>query len=146
VRPVRSSHLHPQPVLPGHRERVGERSIRAVSLDCLVGRTVPAGWRRVMGHCGQRYEGCAGKSSPSPGMTDPPHGGPGSTPRRGVCLFADAIGFLFSAPMSALRPQEWAVLGAIAAAYAALALPARFSGWVAAAQAVVYAHRHGVVR
>lgn len=55
----------------------------------------------------------------------------------GVCLFADAIQFLFAAPVSALRPQDWAVFVAVAAADAALALPARFSGWVAALHAVV---------
>lgn len=55
----------------------------------------------------------------------------------GVCLFADAIQLLFAAPVSALRPQDWAVFVAVAAADAALALPARFSGWVAAAHAVV---------
>lgn len=55
----------------------------------------------------------------------------------GVCLFADAIQLLFAAPVSALRPQDWAVFFAVAAADAALALPARFSGWVAAVHAVV---------
>jgi signal transduction histidine kinase len=55
----------------------------------------------------------------------------------GVCVFADTVEFLFSAPVSATRPQDWAVLGAIAAADAALALPARFAGWVAAVHAVV---------
>ncbi|MGB3482606.1 MAG: histidine kinase [Mycobacterium sp.] len=55
----------------------------------------------------------------------------------GVCLFADAVQFLFSAPVSVLRPQDWGVFVAIALADAALALPARFSGWVAAAHAIV---------
>jgi signal transduction histidine kinase len=54
-----------------------------------------------------------------------------------VCLFADTLAFLFSGPMSALRPQDWVVLVMVAAADAALALPARFSGWVALAHAVV---------
>jgi signal transduction histidine kinase len=55
----------------------------------------------------------------------------------GVCLFADTLGFLSSAPISAAGPREWAALGAIVAADAALALPARFSGWVAAVHALV---------
>jgi signal transduction histidine kinase len=54
-----------------------------------------------------------------------------------VCVFADTFAFLFSGPMSTLRPQDWVVLAAVAAADAALALPARFSGWVAATHAVV---------
>ena len=54
-----------------------------------------------------------------------------------VCLFADTLAFLLSGPMSALRPQDWIVLVMVAAADAALALPARFSGWVALAHAVV---------
>lgn len=54
-----------------------------------------------------------------------------------VCLFADSFDFLFSGPISDLRPQDWAVFAAIAAVDAALALPARYSGWVAAAYAVI---------
>lgn len=54
-----------------------------------------------------------------------------------VCVFADSMDFLFSGPLSDLRPQDWAVFGAIAAVDAALALPARYSGWVAAAYAVI---------
>ncbi len=57
-----------------------------------------------------------------------------------VCLFADALAFLLSGPVAALRPQDWMVLVMVAAADAALALPARFSGWVALAHAVVQAH------
>ena len=54
-----------------------------------------------------------------------------------VCLFADTLAFLLSGPVSELRPQDWMVLVMVAAADAALALPARFSGWVALAHAVV---------
>ena len=54
-----------------------------------------------------------------------------------VCLFADALAFLLSGPVSTLRPQDWMVLAMVAAADAVLALPARFSGWVALAHAVV---------
>src|SRR3981189_44940 len=50
-----------------------------------------------------------------------------------VCLFADTLAFLLSGPVSTLRPQDWMVLVMVAAADAALALPARFSGWVAPA-------------
>ncbi|ANW67567.1 hypothetical protein BCA37_08880 [Mycobacterium sp. djl-10] len=54
-----------------------------------------------------------------------------------VCLFADTVQFLYAAPVSELRPQDWGAFAAVAVADAALALPARFSGWVAAAHAVV---------
>jgi signal transduction histidine kinase len=54
-----------------------------------------------------------------------------------VCLLADVGGFLSRGPLSVLRPQDWAVLVVVVAVDAALALPARFSGWVALAQAVV---------
>src|SRR3979411_676354 len=50
-----------------------------------------------------------------------------------VCLFADTLAFLLSGPVSQLRPQDWMVLAMVAAADAVLALPARFSGWVALA-------------
>jgi signal transduction histidine kinase len=54
-----------------------------------------------------------------------------------VCLLADVAGFLSRGPVTALRPQDWAVLGGIVAVDAALALPARYSGWVALGQAVM---------
>src|SRR5258705_12648428 len=54
-----------------------------------------------------------------------------------VCLFAGMLAFLLSGPVSELRSQDWMVLVMVAAADAALALPARFSGWVALAHAVV---------
>ena len=53
-----------------------------------------------------------------------------------VCLIADVAAFLFAGPVSALRPQDWAVLAAIVTVDAALALPARYSGWVALGHAV----------
>jgi hypothetical protein len=46
-----------------------------------------------------------------------------------VCLLADVAGFLSIGRVTALRPQDWAVLGAIVAVDAVLALPARYSGW-----------------
>lgn len=55
----------------------------------------------------------------------------------GVCVFADAVQFLYLTPASTLRPHDWAIFVVIAVADAALALPARFSGWVAGAHAVV---------
>lgn len=55
----------------------------------------------------------------------------------GVCLLADALAFLLSGPVAALRPQDWLVLAMLIVADAALALPARLSGWVALAHAVV---------
>jgi signal transduction histidine kinase len=55
----------------------------------------------------------------------------------GVCVLADALAFLLSGPASALRPQDWLVLAMVVVADAALALPARFSGWVALAHGVV---------
>ncbi|HEY0452684.1 sensor histidine kinase [Actinophytocola sp.] len=54
-----------------------------------------------------------------------------------VCLVADVAAFLVAGPVATLRPQDWVVLAAIAAADAALALPARYSGWVALAHAVL---------
>jgi signal transduction histidine kinase len=54
-----------------------------------------------------------------------------------VCLLADVTPVLVAGPASAMRPQDWLVLCAVALADAALALPARFSGWVAATHAGV---------
>jgi signal transduction histidine kinase len=54
-----------------------------------------------------------------------------------VCLLADVAALLSSGPLAQLRAQDWAVLGAVAVVDAALALPARYSGWVALAHAVV---------
>jgi signal transduction histidine kinase len=55
----------------------------------------------------------------------------------GVCLLADVAAVLSAGPITQLRPVDWAVLAALAVADAALALPARLSGWVALAHAVV---------
>ncbi|MCW2637812.1 MAG: hypothetical protein JWP76_118 [Dactylosporangium sp.] len=54
-----------------------------------------------------------------------------------VCLLADVAAFLTAGPVSQFRPLDWAVLAAVAVVDAALALPARHSGWVALAHAVV---------
>ncbi|MBA3906588.1 MAG: hypothetical protein H0X35_07890, partial [Pseudonocardiales bacterium] len=54
-----------------------------------------------------------------------------------VCLLVDSVAFLAAGPIAALRPQDWAVLVAAVVVDAALALPARYSGWVALAHAVV---------
>jgi signal transduction histidine kinase len=63
-----------------------------------------------------------------------------------VCLLADVATFLFAGPVSALRPQDWAVLAAVVTVDAALALPARYSGWVALAHAVVVLGAAGLLR
>ncbi|CAN5143872.1 histidine kinase [soil metagenome] len=60
-----------------------------------------------------------------------------------VCVLADLTPILIG-HASVLRPQDWAVVAAIALADAALALPARFSGWVAIAHAVVQVAAAGV--
>ncbi|HEY0812004.1 MAG TPA: histidine kinase [Pseudonocardia sp.] len=54
-----------------------------------------------------------------------------------VCLLVDAVAYVTAGPLAALRPQDWAVLAAVVVVDAALALPSRFSGWVALAHAVV---------
>jgi signal transduction histidine kinase len=54
-----------------------------------------------------------------------------------VCLLADVAAFFTAGPVSQLRVLDWAVLAAVAVVDAALALPARHSGWVALAHAVV---------
>jgi signal transduction histidine kinase len=54
-----------------------------------------------------------------------------------VCLLADVAAFLTAGPVSQFRAVDWAVLAAVALVDAALALPARLSGWVALAHAVV---------
>jgi signal transduction histidine kinase len=54
-----------------------------------------------------------------------------------VCLLADVAAFITAGPVSQLRALDWAVLAAVAVVDAALALPARHSGWVALAHAVV---------
>jgi signal transduction histidine kinase len=54
-----------------------------------------------------------------------------------VCLLADVAAFFTAGPVSQLRALDWAVLAAVAVVDAALALPARHSGWVALAHAVV---------
>jgi signal transduction histidine kinase len=54
-----------------------------------------------------------------------------------VCLIADVTAFLVAGPVAALQPRDWVVLAAIATVDAALALPARYSGWVALAHAVL---------
>lgn len=63
----------------------------------------------------------------------------------GVCLLADVAAFLSAGPVSQLRAQDWAVLLAVAAVDAALALPARYSGWVAVGHAVVGTMAIGVL-
>jgi signal transduction histidine kinase len=55
----------------------------------------------------------------------------------GVCLLADVTAVLVAGPVSQLRPVDWAVFVMLVMADAALALPARLSGWVALAHAVV---------
>jgi signal transduction histidine kinase len=62
-----------------------------------------------------------------------------------VCLLADVAGLLLRGPVSELRPQDWAVVVAIAVVDAALALPARYSGWVALAQAAMVVVGAGVL-
>jgi signal transduction histidine kinase len=54
-----------------------------------------------------------------------------------VCLLADVAAFLTVEPVSQFRAVDWAVLAAVVLVDAALALPARYSGWVALAHAVV---------
>jgi signal transduction histidine kinase len=54
-----------------------------------------------------------------------------------VCLLADAAGFFTVASVSQFRALDWAVFAAVVVVDAALALPARHSGWVALAHAVV---------
>jgi signal transduction histidine kinase len=54
-----------------------------------------------------------------------------------VCLLADAAAFFIAAPATQLRAPDWAVFAAVVVVDAALALPARHSGWVALAHAVV---------
>jgi signal transduction histidine kinase len=54
-----------------------------------------------------------------------------------VCLLADVATFLTAGPVSQFRALDWAVLAAVAVVDAALALPARSSGWVAVAHAAV---------
>jgi signal transduction histidine kinase len=54
-----------------------------------------------------------------------------------VCLLADVAAVLSAGPISQLRAVDWALLAAVAAVDAALSLPTRLSGWVAAAHAVV---------
>jgi signal transduction histidine kinase len=62
-----------------------------------------------------------------------------------VCLLADVAGTLLRGPVSELRPQDWAVVAAIVVVDAALALPARYSGWVAVAQAAMVVVSAGVL-
>jgi len=62
-----------------------------------------------------------------------------------VCLLADVAGFLLREPMTAGRPQDWAVLAGVVVVDVALALPARFSGWVALAQAIMVVTGAGVL-
>jgi len=54
-----------------------------------------------------------------------------------VCLLADATAFLTAGPVSHLRATDWLLLAALVAVDAALALPARYSGWVALAHGVL---------
>jgi signal transduction histidine kinase len=54
-----------------------------------------------------------------------------------VCLLADMASALSAGPISQLRAVDWTLLAAIAATDAALSLPTRLSGWVAAAHVVV---------
>jgi signal transduction histidine kinase len=54
-----------------------------------------------------------------------------------VCLVTDAAAFLTAGPLSHFRPLDWGALAVITLADAALALPARLSGWVALAHAAV---------
>jgi signal transduction histidine kinase len=54
-----------------------------------------------------------------------------------VCLVADAAAMLVGGLLSSSRPADWAVLVGVVLADAALALPARLSGWVATAHAVL---------
>jgi signal transduction histidine kinase len=53
-----------------------------------------------------------------------------------VCLLVDGAAFLLGQPITRFGTVEWAVLAAIVVVDAALALPARLSGWVALAHAV----------
>lgn len=62
-----------------------------------------------------------------------------------VCLLVDVAAFLTAGPPSQLRAHDWAIVGAVAVADAALALPARHSGWVALAHAVVRLGAAGVL-
>jgi signal transduction histidine kinase len=54
-----------------------------------------------------------------------------------VCLVTDAAAFLTAGPLSHFRPLDWGALAVITLADAALALPARLSGWVALAHAAL---------
>lgn len=54
-----------------------------------------------------------------------------------ICLVADVGAMLAGGLMSHPGPVAWAVLGGVALADAALALPARLSGWVALAHAAL---------
>jgi signal transduction histidine kinase len=60
-----------------------------------------------------------------------------------VCVLADVIPMLIG-QTSALRPQDWAVVVMIVLADAFLALPARFSGWVAVVHGVLQVVAAGV--
>jgi signal transduction histidine kinase len=62
-----------------------------------------------------------------------------------VCLLADVGAILTAGPVSRLGVLDWVVVGAVAAVDAALALPARHSGWVALAHAVVRFGAGGVL-
>jgi signal transduction histidine kinase len=55
----------------------------------------------------------------------------------GVCLLADMTAVLAGGPVSQLRPMDWVALVVLVVADAALALPAKLSGWVAGAHAAV---------
>jgi signal transduction histidine kinase len=62
-----------------------------------------------------------------------------------VCLVADVAAMLAGGLLSSPRPADWAVLVGVALADAALALPARLSGWVAMAHAVLQVGAAGLL-
>lgn len=124
--------------------------VTSESSPCVGNRNPPYGGSgSTSGHLWTDYERVTTSAAPAHNGTDAPRIpslGAADLTRSltrqsllvaGVCLFADALQLLFAAPVSAMVPQTWAVLVAVALADAALALPARFAGWVAAAHAVV---------
>lgn len=124
--------------------------VTSESSPCVGNRNPPYGGSgSTSGHLWTDYERVTTSAAPAHNGTDAPRIpslGAADLTRSltrqsllvaGVCLFADALQLLFAAPVSTMVPQTWAVLVAVALADAALALPARFAGWVAAAHAVV---------
>jgi signal transduction histidine kinase len=62
-----------------------------------------------------------------------------------VCLVVDVAAFLLGQSVAQFRAADWAVLAAVVVVDAALALPARLSGWVALAHAVLSVAAAGVL-